>query len=122
MKRLGALCLVLVVAACAASTMENLTPQQRIFALKGEFDILLAEVVAYADQPECTATLIAGCSEPAIVGRAVELAEDADEALDQAEAVVRAGGTPDDAAGYAQFARAAVAQLSGYLLQNGIGS
>lgn len=114
-----ALPLVLVIAACA-STMGDLSPQQRVFALKGEFDIMLDEIVAYSEQPPCDAVLVTACSDAAVVERAAELAEDADEVLDQAEAVVRAGGTPEDASGYAQLARAAIAQLSAYLIQNGV--
>ena len=113
--------MILVVAACA-STMADLTPQQRVFALKSEFDVLLEQVVDYANQPECSATVVVACHDPAVVMRAGELAMDADEVLDQAEAVVRAGGTPTDAASYAQLARAAIAQLSAYLIEKGVTS
>lgn len=116
-----ALPLILLLAACA-STMADLTPQQRVFALKSEFDLLLDQVVDYAEQPPCTATIVVACHDPSVVARAGELAFETDGVLDQAEAVVRAGGTPEDAASYAQLARAAVAQLSAYLIQEGVTS
>lgn len=119
MRRYLALPLILVVVACASS-MADLSPQQRVFALKSEFNLLLDEVVDYANQPPCTATMVVACHDPVVVAQAGNLAFEADGVLDQAEAVVRAGGSAEDAASLAQLARAAIAQLSAYLIQEGI--
>lgn len=92
----------------------QLTPAQRVYALKGEYDILLGQVIAYARQPECSEVLAIACAEPEIVATSAVFARQADDALDTAELAVR---TDDLAsANYAAVARMLVARLSAYLI------
>ena len=113
-----ALPFVLLVVACA-STMPDLTPEQRVFAIKSEYDIVLGTVVEYAEQPACTTDIVVACSDPEIVAKALEFAEDTKEGLDEAEAAVRAvEGEGSEA--YVSFARAALSRLTAYLIAEGV--
>ena len=114
---------ILVLAACTTTDLteeeqEVLTPAAKVYAVKGEFNVLLHQINVYAAQPGCTATLVVACADPEVVGRALELAESIDRALDVAEATVRAGG---DADANMTLARDLLAQLSAYLVAKQIG-
>lgn len=42
----------------------ELTRCGEVYAMKGEYNILLDKVVLFADQPFCTETILVGCSNP----------------------------------------------------------
>ena len=109
--------LAIGLAACSwwPSAQPDLTPEGRVFALQGEFNILLDQLNAYAAQPFCTDTVVVACADAGIVVRFPELAGKAVAALNAAEAAVRLGGA--DSAALASAARVALAELSRTLLE-----
>jgi hypothetical protein len=123
MRKFATLAVVLIVTACGSLGLTDaekaqLTPAQRVFALKGEFSILLDAVVAYAEQPRCGPTVAAACSDQAVVDKAADLATRAGDSLDLAQAAVQAGDA--SAAGRAATARLLMAELSNYLISRSI--
>src|SRR5690554_2085621 len=117
---LGTLIVLLAAAAIlAACAHRDLTPQQQVYELQRELDVALEEVEAYAAQPPCNPDLgiVVACHHPDALAAAVRAGEEADTALDQAEAVVRAGGT--DVSVYLNLARAALLRISAELAKKG---
>lgn len=96
----------------------QLTPTMRVYAAKADFDTLLDKIVAYAEQPQCSETVVVACSDPKVVETANRLAMDVDKALDEAETVARSGtGDVDSSIG---AARQALGTLSAYLVSKQI--
>lgn len=126
MKRLLPLALFLVLAACGplssgfltAQERGELTPAARVFQLQGEFNILLSQFSRYAAQPFCLTEEQLACAERSVVLRAETMTQRADEVLDVASNAARAGAGDIELA--AAGARVAVAQLSRYLITEGI--
>ncbi|MHA1563685.1 MAG: hypothetical protein ACTSX7_00110 [Alphaproteobacteria bacterium] len=126
MKRLMSLALFLVLAACGplsngfltAQEQAVLTPAARVFQLQGEFNILLSQFNRYAAQPFCMTDGQPACAERVVVLRGEAMTQRADEVLDGASSAARAGASDIELA--AAGARVAVAQLSRYLITEGI--
>ena len=97
-------------AGCAST---DLSPQLQVYQLQRQLDDSIAEIEVYAAQPECTDAVVVACHDPEAVDYAVMAAKEADSALDQAEAAVRAGGT--DVAVYIDLARSALARIALYI-------
>ena len=113
MRRYIALPLILLVVACTASM--DLTPQQRVFAIKSEYDIALGQVVEYAELPRCTAAIVVACSDQEVVEKALDFAEDTKEGLNEAESAAWARNTCSGTASllrYEALARSAVHWLT----------
>ncbi len=95
-----------------------LTPAARVFQLQGEFNILLAQFERYAAQPFCLSDVEVGCADREVVVQAAALAGEAAEVLTGARQSARTGGGDLETA--AAGARVGVAQLSRYLITQGI--
>lgn len=93
MKRLLAIALVAILAACASTVAQ--TPQQRVFALQTEYNGVLTAAVAYESQPRCTAVVTTKCSSTSIVAIIRKADIDAYAALKAAQDTVRAPGASD---------------------------
>lgn len=95
----------------------GLTPQQEVYALQRQLDVALEEIEVYAAQPPCAPEtgVVVACYDPRTLEVLVTSAGDADLALDQAEAVVVAGGTTQDVLLYVNIARAALARVAAEL-------
>lgn len=111
-----ALGLPLVLGGCQSNgplpSMEaELTPAQRVYAMQSELDGLLEQVEMYADQPECSETVVVACYDPDVVETLTEAGEEADTALDQAEVIVRSPGGDDEIVVYTSIARTALNRI-----------
>ena len=118
--------MALAVAACSYTTSglteaekEQLTVQDRVFALKGEFGIIMERVAVYASQPPCTEVVVMACSETQVVQGAHDSALRVLEALDTAEAMARAGAGVS-AENWLSTAQALNATLLSYLITEGV--
>lgn len=96
----------------------SLTPAARVFQLQGEFNILLSQFGRYASQPFCMGDRQLACAERAVVVQAETLTQSAAEVLAGAKTATRTGAGDVETA--AAGARVAVAQLSRYLIAEGI--
>lgn len=122
-RRLGIIAVFAVVAltaGCADKPLTDaeraaLTPQAKVFELQGEFNILLRQVVTYASQPFCTATVTTACADREVVGDLQNYAEKAKLALDAAKSA-----TSSTVAAAAAGLRVAIAQLSQRLIAKGV--
>jgi hypothetical protein len=118
MKYLAICLLLFVVTACATSNLtdaekEALKPVHDVYKLRGEFNIVLRQINAYARQPACTEVVVVACSDKDVVVEALRLSEGVDDALDAAEVAVRRGL---DTGANATVARSLLRQLSSYLV------
>lgn len=110
---LGAL---LFVAACA-----GVTPQQQVYALQRDFEEALVEVEAYSNLPECAPEVLTACYDQDVLNRLIDATEQADGALDDAEAIVRDPAmSADEVTAYANVARATLARLTTILVAEGL--
>ena len=57
------------------SEASQITPEQRLFKLQGEINVVLEAAVAYAEQPRCLARALAyvGCHDPSVVRQMASL-------------------------------------------------
>lgn len=118
--------LVFVLASCTLTTSGQLTdaeraqmsPVQHVYAARQDYNRMLRQFRDYAVQPPCSGTVIVACSDDTIVKVAASYLVQADNALDQAEAIVRSGGATPDA--LLSNARGALTTLSAYLVAKGI--
>lgn len=86
------------------------TPQQKVFALQGDYTALMAPVVAYATSPDAS---------PVVVKHLKELEAVAYEALKTARADVRTGSNSIAVDASLAAARQAITTLSAYLVLEG---
>ncbi len=93
-----------------------LTPAAKVYALQGEFNIILQAVGSYNSLPRCNAVLIVGCSDQEIMDRVRTLIRTAEVALDNAKATVKAFPNAPAALVASAVFRAAVAQLAAYMV------
>ncbi len=86
MRLLLSLALALVLGACVITPadLEGLTPTEKVYVLKQDFDKKLDAVLRYANQPPCSAVRIVGCSDDEVVDMLYALALQVDFALDLA--------------------------------------
>lgn len=94
----------------------NLTPAAMVYALQGEFNIILRAVAAYNSQPRCAAAVVVGCSEQAIMDRVRPMILRAKLALDDAASTVKANPGAQVALVAASALRILIAQLSAYVV------
>lgn len=97
-----------------------LTPAAKVYALQGEFNIILQAVASYNSLPRCSPTIIVGCSEQKIMDRVRTLIRTAKVALDNAKATVKAFPNAPAALVASAVLRAAVAQLAAYMVANNV--
>lgn len=121
---IGLFAALLLLGGCTTSGLTpaekaQLTPAQRVYALAGEYDILLDQVLVYARQPECGGEVVIACADREVVSAAAQFARQADDALDMAELAVRTGDP--GAANYAAAARMLVARLSAFVIARELG-
>lgn len=106
--------LALVLSAC--TSIEAETPQQRLYAVQGEFNIALKAAAAYTSQPACTAAVVIGCHKPGVKAGILAGAEEAKGAIDAAKAGVSAVGGGSKVA----LAGQATKSLINYMISKGI--
>ena len=69
----------------------ELTTEQRLYQLEGEYQILAEAALGYAERPRCTASVVIGCSDADVIDRLRTLRRRARASIDEA----RAEGNPD---------------------------
>ncbi len=86
MRTLLAILLALGLGGCAITPadLEPLTPTERVYVLKKDFDKKLDVVLRYAKQPPCSAVRIVACSDEEVVKALYTLTTNVDTALDLA--------------------------------------
>lgn len=106
--RIAVAAVLLVLVGCAT----DLTPEQQVYSLQRQLDVALGELEVYAAQPPCDPAfgVTAACHDERVLLTAVVAAGEADLALDEAEAIVRANG--GDATPFIAAARRALAVLA----------
>lgn len=86
--------LVLLLGACAITPvdLEPLTPTERVYVLKTDFNKKLDVVLRYASQPPCSEVRVVACSDDEVVDMLYTLALNVDTALDLAALNLNAAG------------------------------
>ncbi len=81
-----AILLAVGLGACAITPadLEPLTPTERVYVLKQDFDKKLDVVLRYAKQPPCSAVRVVACSDQEVVKALYILTTNVDTALDLA--------------------------------------
>lgn len=115
--------IVMTLAACTGAmhglTKEeqaSLTPMAKYYQLKDHYLKILEQANSYAQRPFCTDVLVIGCSDPEIVIKIAEAAEDADRYYELAEIAARAGNETE-LEGYASLTRSALAVISQMIIE-----
>lgn len=117
MKKIYAAAAVIIFALVGCA--DNLTPQQQVFKIKGDFQFTVEQFDNYTDRPVCTVDVTFGCVEQEVIDRGFEIAEDVRAELATAETAVRSAG-PEEASAWVALARAATARLVGFLIDKGV--
>lgn len=117
---------LLMLGACAESGLTPteqaaLTPADRVFELRSEFEMLTRVGANYAKQPACSATLVTACHDKAVTAALSKYGHAADDQIKSAEVLVRSGtATPAQTDSAITGARTALASLSAYVVAKGI--
>lgn len=114
MKTLISILLALVLTACAS--VEAQTPQQRLFAAQGEFNIALRTALVYTSQPPCSGTVLIGCHKPEVKAGIVESSKKAHDALKTAKAALATAQAADRVTAAAHLTRA----MLNYMVAKGV--
>lgn len=120
------ICFLVLLAGCAESGLTPqqkaaLTPADRVYEVRSEFEFLTRAGANYAKQPDCTPAVIVGCKDKVVVANFAKYVHAADDQLKAADTLVRSGtATPDQSENAIAGARSAVAALSAYVLVHGV--
>lgn len=83
--------ILLFMVGCSSLGIAVKTPRQAYYVARAELNANLDGVLAYAQQPKCSATVVIACHDPAVVSAALDAALKADALLDGVEAALKTG-------------------------------
>ncbi len=99
----------------------ELTPTQKVFSLKGQYEAILIPIEKYESQPRCTEVVVIACSDTVLVEKFRASIRRIRAMLDAAEVNVRANPTQPPSAAVVAVIREGLIQLNTYVIEMSIG-